>query len=430
MEGKRNKRPSKRKEKDKRKRLFFLLLFIFIIVGCFLLFQYRVEYDSYDSIKPQVALYRDVIKGKGYLIFNEDVIASKGTGIAVYNVQEGEKVPKNHLIANVNLMQDNSRIKDELIQVQAAIDYKNDNTSSKEENATLSVEEVNIIRNIQKFVREESYEILIASINSLDLHTKHTVNISELNELLKLPLEDLENKKEKLSKELSTTDNEYRASNSGIISYQIDDIEKKLNYKNDFSDFTPSYLDSIEENIYESGKNSIKKGEPFYRIIDNLEWYVAMVIPDKRFITFEENSLINLKMEDGQIVSGKYEKYIGEDTDKGVILLQFQDKLSDFYLDRQREVTIIKNEFEAFTIPASSIIENEKGIRGVYIQEIHGLVQFIPVDIIGETREEVYVSRGDKSGRIKIGKKQFQTLSIHDNVIKNPEKVLPKQIVH
>lgn len=417
-----------RKVKNKRKGIF-LLIFLIILLLFFYIYNQRIIYESYDSVRPELTLYRQVVRGDGYLLLDEKVTESKGTGIAVYNVQEGEKIPKNYTVMNVNLMQDNSKLKDELIQVQAAIDYKNDESDVDSENLSLSLEEVNIIRNIQRFIRNESYEKLIASINSLDLHTKHSVNISDLNELLMLPLEDLENKKEKLSKSLSTTNNEYNSMDSGIVSYIFDDIDGKLNSQVDFENFTYAYLQSIENKIFENGRRSVKKGEPLFRTINNLEWYMALTVPDKNLFSKNIGDSIRVKLDNNELLNGEIIQYNGDSKGSAVLILRFQDKLSDLYLDRKREVKIIIEEFNTFTIPSSAVIKSEEGVFGVYIQEIHGLVQFIPVEIVGETREEVYISRGNKNNIIMVGNKPYQTLTINDNVIINPEKVEEKQIV-
>lgn len=138
--------------------------------------------------------FRDVVRGDGYLLFDEETIFTKASGTAVYNVREGKKVPKGFRVADINVMNDNSKVKDQLIRIQAAIDFKNDRTSEKSKDR-INEEDENVIRNIQRFIRDEDYEKLISSINTLDLSTKHTVNVSELNELLKLSIPELEEKK-------------------------------------------------------------------------------------------------------------------------------------------------------------------------------------------------------------------------------------------
>lgn len=416
------------KKYHKLKKIFYVSFFLFILL--FFLFSTNKKFDYLETANPIPTLYRQVISGEGYLILDEEVFTSKGTGVAVYNVQEGEKVPKSYPIMNVNLLQDNSNIKDQLIQVQAAIDYKNDTPKDDKENTNLSVEEINIIRNIQKFIRNESYEKLISSINSLDLHTKHSVNISELNELLMLPLEELENRKEKLAKTLSTTDNEYFSNKSGIVSFVVDDYKGYLNANKEFNIFTNKYLKSFEEKSYESGKSRVIKGESLFRIINNVEWYMAVNITDKSLIKYKIGDTIILKMGDDDLLNGSILKYNIDSNGNVVLIVGFQNNLADYYSVRKRDVKIIKNESQSFTIPSSSVIENENGMIGVYIQEIHGLVQFIPVNIIGETREEVYISRGDKNNQIKVGSKHYKTLTISDNVIVSPEKVLKEQIIN
>lgn len=179
--------------KKKRRRLLLVLLLLLILSGGGYSIYYRLVCAP-KTEQPQEVCFRDVVRGDGYLLFDEETIFTKASGTAVYNVREGKKVPKGFRVADINVMNDNSKVKDQLIRIQAAIDFKNDRTSEKSKDR-INEEDENVIRNIQRFIRDEDYEKLISSINTLDLSTKHTVNVSELNELLKLSIPELEEKK-------------------------------------------------------------------------------------------------------------------------------------------------------------------------------------------------------------------------------------------
>ncbi|MCD1146964.1 hypothetical protein LQU94_02400 [Peptoniphilus sp. KCTC 25270] len=424
MEQVRNSRRKYKKKKKNRKYFFFLFLFLIgIVIGALRLSK---QYKTYDTIHPELTIYRDVVKANGYLLFNEDLVFANGSGVAVYNAQEGEKVPKNYSIANVNLQNDNSKIKDELILIQAAIDYKTNRSQKDEETLDKQKEVDNIVRNIQRFIRNESYDKLISSINSLDLSTNQPVNISELNELLRLSLENLERAKDKLSKELSITNSDYQSSMSGIVSYQIDDPKQIFSIKEGVLAFHPKQLTKDDIQMEEKGKNQVVDKEPFFRIIDNLDWYLFMQSTKPSLFELEEGSQVKVKFDDDSIVNGQI---IKSDLQEGNVIVHFHDNLSDKYLKRNTNVTIIREQKDAYTIPSSALIENEDGLRGVYIEEIHGLVQFLPVSVIGETLEEVYIERGNFYGEISIKDKNYRTLSLHDSVIIEPNKVEEKQLV-
>ena len=101
----------KRRSKMRRRRLLFFLLALMIVAAISFLI-YTKFVVAPKTAMPQVVEYRDVVKGKGYLIFDEKVVFTKANGIAIYNVQEGKKVAKNVAVADINVMNDNSKVKD------------------------------------------------------------------------------------------------------------------------------------------------------------------------------------------------------------------------------------------------------------------------------------------------------------------------------
>src|SRR5699024_4551471 len=235
-----NMKRRRNRRKRFRRRISLFVILLILVVGLFMFF-YQVSYAKHKTVDPQLTIYRQVIQSKGYCLLNEKTYKSKGTGTIVFQAQEGEKVPKDFEIASINLMNDNTQIKDEIIKVQAAIDYLNEDEDPSSKGQGLDDKDLNLIRSIQTFSRDREYEKLITSINNLDLNTQHTVNISELNELLKLDLEDLEAKKEKLSLQLSTTNYSYTADFPGIVSFKINDLKGKFSADDGFDRFTYDY---------------------------------------------------------------------------------------------------------------------------------------------------------------------------------------------
>ncbi|EGS30518.1 conserved domain protein [Peptoniphilus sp. oral taxon 375 str. F0436] len=139
--------------------------------------------------------YKNVIRGQGYTILNQSQFYAKNDGIVVYGAQEGERVPVDYEIATVNFQDDFSSQKDDLIRIQAAIDYKSNKRSSEKDNYQETPEIRKTIEKIQSSIKDNDFQAMISDINNLDLITPHNVNISELSELLNEPLELLEEKR-------------------------------------------------------------------------------------------------------------------------------------------------------------------------------------------------------------------------------------------
>lgn len=67
---------------------------------------------------------------------------------------------------------------------------------------------------------------------------------------------------------------------------------------------------------------------------------------------------------------------------------------------------------------------------GIYVQEIKGLVKFVPVDIIKEEADKVFINRGNKQSLIEVADKTYKTLTINDAVVLSPRTVDESRILN
>lgn len=413
--------------KKKRRRLLLLILLLLILSGG--------VYSIYDRLvfapktaKPAEVQFRDVVKGDGYLLLDEDTVFTKAGGTAVYNVREGKKVTKGFRVADINVMNDNSKVKDQLIRIQAAIDFKNDRTSEKSEDS-VDEEYENVIRNIQRFIRDEDYEKLVSSINTLDLSTKHTVNVSELNELLKLSIPALEEQKDVLTERIASTSADYTAPSSGIISYTFDDLKKELSLEKDDETFTRSYLKSVDVAPLKRGKNHVEEDRAFFRSICDTRYKIALPIDDERLVKDQLNQIVTVRI--GKVYTQAQVEKVLRDEKGAVVILNLQDKLQEVYTPRRQKITIIKSQSKALKIPTSAIVKGKNGEDGVYVDEIRRFVSFVPVRVLSVRDKVAYISMGGKDGTIKNKKgKYVTTVQPNDDVIVEPKKVEKNKIVY
>ncbi|MDY3118027.1 MAG: HlyD family efflux transporter periplasmic adaptor subunit [Peptoniphilus sp.] len=413
--------------KKKRRRLLLVFLLLLILSGG--------AYSIYDRLvfapkteKPVEVKFRDVVKGEGYLLLDEATVFTKASGTAVYNAREGEKVPKDFRVADINVMNDNSKVKDQLIRIQAAIDFKNDRTSDKSKD-TVKEEDENVIRNIQRFIRDEEYEKLISSINTLDLSTKHTVNVSELNELLKLSIPALEEQKDILTERIASTSSDYVAPLSGIVSYSFDDLDRDLSLEKEDETFTPAYLKSVHTTPLTRGKNHVVEGRAFFRTITDTYYKVALPIEDERLVTDQLNRKVTVRI--GKVVTNAVVEDVVRDETGATVILRLQDKLQEVYMPRRQKTTIIKSQSPALKIPKTAIVKGKDGSDGVYVDAVRRFVTFVPIDILSVRGKDAYISMGDEKSMITDKKgKSVATLRLEDAVVIEPKKVDKEKIVY
>ncbi len=162
----------------KNRRLFLTIIIVFsiFIIGRVIS---RRSYLSHSTVFPVQTVYKVNTRATSYLVYNEIVVDASMNGIAVYNASEGQKVKAGYEIASINLMDDVSDLKDELIKINAAI---NDSEKTKEKSNNsfeISSEDIATINRIQNYLKDKSFQEAILEINSLDLSSNHNVVITD-----------------------------------------------------------------------------------------------------------------------------------------------------------------------------------------------------------------------------------------------------------
>ena len=176
-------------------------------------------------------------------------------------------------------------------------------------------------------------------------------------------------------------------------------------------------------------ETQVKKGDPLFKIINNLNWKLACTIIDVSQISnYNIGDSVKIQIPDMQDIYGRVER-INKDSNHAVIIVNLDRYFENMYSNRIHEGKIIVNKTKVFEIPKSTLIERNNLI-GVYVEEIKGLVKFVPVDIISESNESVFINKGNKQSVINIGEKSYQTVTVNDALVINPKTVDESRILN
>ncbi|SHG93339.1 putative membrane fusion protein [Anaerosphaera aminiphila DSM 21120] len=411
----------KKKYSLNKKSLFLLIILVFIL---FLVNSTTNRlYKKNKTVFPTYTTYIDSINTKGVAIFDEEVYTAKGSGIVLFNASEGEKVPVDFEIANINLMNDTSELKDELSQINAALSYK-----LNEEGKSVAInDEVNVTK-IQEDLKNKDLLKAISDINELDLNTQKNVSVSNLTELMSSSIEELTEEKEKLSSQIAKSNISYKADYSGVVSFKIDGLEKYYTPEN-LGKLTIEYLDKHYKVSDFKSETKVENKDYLFKLVNNLSYYVALKIDD-----FEElkdlklGDQLNLEVDGKEDILGQVVE-INKEKKKGIIVLSVNTNFDELYSSRFHNFKIVLNEMKCFEIPKSAIIKRNS-MAGVYVQEIQGLVRFVPIESIKSLENSVYVSTGDKDSYITLSEKTYKTITINDSIVINPERIRESQILN
>ena len=416
-----------KKNNIKRKRIFFSILIIFavFIIGRAIS---RRSYLNHSTVFPVQTVYKVNTRATSYLVYNENVVDASMNGIAVYNASEGQKVKAGYEIASINLMDDVSDLKDELIKINAAIN-DGDKTKNKTENSfEISSEDITTINRIQNYLKNNSFQEAILEINSLDLSSNHNIVITDYKKYQSYSKEELEAMRDELIKQISKSNIEYKASDSGIVSYLVDGLEDKYKYSQDNNIYTYEYLDKNKNMRYKETRNQVDKNEHLFKLINNFEYKILLKTNNINPIeSLKEGSEVKIIYND---VTVDATLLTINKSKNGVVYVLKSDKyLERIYDKRIKDVILSVNTEKSYKIPNSSVVKRGS-IYGVYVEEIHGLVRFVPIDILSRVGDDVYISRGNRDYKIKIDKEFERTVNANDAVVIYPDTVEDSQILN
>lgn len=372
--------------------------------------------------------YLEKVDSKGYLILKEKTYTAQGNGVVDYTVRDGERVPKNFVIANLNLMNDVTDLKDDLLKVQSAIEYKNQSLNPSTSSYVISEKEINLINSIQDAIVKDKIQDVLVAVETLELNTKKNVDISEISDLINLSNQELEDRRDALSKEISTNNIVYKSENAGIVSYKVDKLEEIYTEEN-IPNINYDFILKNNKSSYVGQQNTVKTGEPLFKLIDNFSYYLAIPVDNIKVLNnYTTGKAIDLLINSKISLKGVVSK-VNKGEKNGVIIVLLKDKLSELGYDRIQEVSIIESKSDCYVIPTKAIVEINNQL-GVYILELNGLVKFRPVQILNQNEIDTTVSVGDSKGYIKdIKGEDIKTITAFDEVIDEPANIEEGEIL-
>ena len=420
----------KKGEKKKKSKNFWRIILTLFIFG-YLFFRTVPSLFAIASkfVLPESIVIEDAIETEAIVIKKENLYRAEGNGnIEIIN-DEGNKVAKGSGICKIVLTDGNSALKQEVeeldkkIENLKSVEKEKDIIKKDEEKLEESIE--NIIFDIQKKVGQGEYQDVELLKEKLALYYGKQQDFSGENHLINQSIDNLEEKRDSLRKQLSENAINYYCSESGIVSYNIDGYEEIYSFHNkDDYNYSNFKTGNVKITTIEDGQE-VNVGEPIFKIVDNFEWYMLLKIEDLKDISdYEEGDFILVGSKEldeefkGRIVN------INKENTKGTILCKFNKSFHKIYDKRFVNLDIIKYKYNGFKIPKKSIVEKD-GLKGVYIKDISGIIKFKPVEILKEDDKFVYLSSGDDHNMLLLNGKDepVKTITTFDEILINTKNV-------
>lgn len=422
----RKKRRELRKEKKEKRYKRFIIFILAILLVFIILSLYNKNFTTTSAVEDVVL---DQIELQAVVIKNEKIFESSNKESIEFI--EGERIGVGEDLGQIDGIKNIDALSKELNKIEKAISMMSGDDTIKIDKNELQSDYDNMVSELKGKIILGDYEGIELLKNEIKSINKDLKELFPSEELLNENLETLKDKKINLESEIKEQDEQKMSKVSGIISYKVDGYENIFN-PNSFEEYTFEKLSIPDKNIGELGEIEKLNNTGKFKIIDNLEWYLAIKVDDRKNIGEYDNgeSLhINWPLEEGFIELEGEIISINNSSNKSVIVLKFDKYLYNFYNSRFPKVKLIKKKTNGLKIP-NEVITEQEGVKGVFIKDFSGIVKFKPIKILSKTDNYTYIDKGN-DGIISIeGKeKKYSTVSLFDEILLNPFKYKNGQIL-
>ncbi len=313
-----------------------------------------------------VGTISDYVSAEGHLIKNETLIKAPSDGVLQPYVSDCEKVGKGMTMAAVLSGETDEAARSQMTEIKSRISALEDSLANGDsfKDDILSID-ASIDENISDIVKYASRGKMI-NINHFKneiimLSDRRNAVIGDNGQQI---LSSLKAQKLELESRLGNIINEIHAPVSGVFTARTDGLEEKL---------MPSRLDKITVSEIESIKNvkpvtqtKVLKGDVICKLIDNFEWYMAVVLNEEEANGLEEGKFIKIAFRDAdsEKVSSYIQRVSPPENGKVLVIFRLNYDLKGILHNRHVSIDIIKSTNEGFRLPigALCVVDSKTGV--------------------------------------------------------------------
>lgn len=366
-----------------------------VFVFAYLLIQ--VYNSLYNPFTTGMAIYHEAYEGipiTAITIRNEDIVTSNTGGALSYIIEEGGKVAKNGVIAEVFASENDANHNLRIEELEQQINnletiQKHNNIQALDLdllNTHINTEFLSLI-NYGDSGRlsgiQESYDQLLNLLNQRKAATGELSGIADVVNRLKNELDSLKRNHNPIKTHIKSDISGYFISTTdgceGLIS--TDELES----------ISPEMLNTV--NPMPSRKEGV-----IGKVVSDYEWYIAAVISFNDSLRLKEGGSLKLRTQLETMPELPVTvKHINKGTsgDSAVVVFSCKYMNGELANVRRQPMTILLNKYEGLRI-SSKAIRVVDGIKGVYIVKGNE-ARFVPVEILYST-ESFAICKNEGAG--------------------------------
>ena len=390
--------------------IIFIIALIYIIYAVYLII--RTPTDTVTIEKGTLTLEES---STGYIIRNEAILKGENYKNGIYPIlQEGERAAKNEIVFRYY-----GKNEENLQEKIAEIDTKIQEALEKENNPILpsdikSLEEqiddkVKNIRNLtdKQAIQETKKEISDIILKKAIIAGEQSPRGSYIKKLM--------SQREEYEKKL-TSDSEYiSATDSGVVSYRVDNLENVLTTK-DFSNLSE---EKLEELGLKTGK-IIPENNESAKIIKDFGCYIAVVLKSEAAKNAKEGDKVKITLSSGNEVDAII-NYIKDDNGKKLIVFKLNTLTDELISYRKISFNITWWSYSGIRVPNSSILE-EDGLKYVIKKTSTGTKKIlIKVLKTNDDYSIINTYSSEDLAAIGIDASEYDNIDVYDTIMLYPE---------
>ncbi|MBR7070852.1 MAG: hypothetical protein IKI29_01620 [Clostridia bacterium] len=396
----------------------FLKVFFGVLVAVY--FIHQIYAFIYHPIQTESAEYYEMVDGlkiSATLIRDEQVVINASGGILHFLADDGSRVAKNGVIANIYssendsvLMTEKDAIAKKIADIEELQNYNNLQASD------LNLANENVSAAFNGFIRatsngnfdraSQNAEELLSTINHRQIitgeQTDFTAQLSALNERL-----------QQLNNQLPNATGYLSAQRSGYFVSATDGFESVLN---------PSMLDSVTPEYL----NQLKKDDPapgaVGKLVSDFEWYLAAKVSINDSLRFKVGDALEIRtslLSMPTLTATVKQINLSQKGEQAVVIFSCNQMSSELATMRTGNMTVVSNIYQGLRLPKKALRVVD-GKTGVFVYSGMSL-KFVTVKVIYQNDEIIICEQQQTDTSV---------LRLYDEVVVKGKKLYDGKIIN
>ncbi|MBE6036741.1 MAG: HlyD family efflux transporter periplasmic adaptor subunit [Clostridiales bacterium] len=210
----------------------------------------------------------------------------------------------------------------------------------------------------------------------------------------------------------------YKSEGSGLVSYWMDGLETTLTPETMLT-VSREYLEDWKGSPIQVQQESVTAGQSVMKVVDSDEWRLLYWVTDSQVTAYNKGSSVTVSLPLGD-VTATVESITDDGEDSWRIVLRSNRYYEEMQKLRNTPVTVVTSDKKGLVIKNSAITTLD-GDVGVYVKQVNGDFEFVPISVLGTDGNISIVAAGSFNKKQPDGTtKAVTTVSAFDEILNQP----------